>query len=178
MQAYKSLCEKKIKQAFPNQSFPLTDDALTEHQTKQQSNETASNLNMQINEMNQLLIKKDQEILQNIRNYDELNKKYNKIVKTPFKNRTSNKNSRQVSPNQSSQFDQNTEIIPTTYNSSHNSLVLNMNELNLEKERILDSLRKETLLNEEQKNYIEILKQTIENTINKLGIGPLLNQQW
>ena len=46
-----------------------------------------------------------------------------------------------------------------------------------EKEQILNSLRKETISNEEQRNYIEILRQTLESTIFKAGIGPLLSSQ-
>ena len=93
-------------------------------------------------------------------------------------NNNSNKNSRKVSPNQTYQFDQlNNEITPINLNSAYTNLQNKSKEMNQEKERILDSLRKETLINEEQRNYIEILKQTIESTINKLGIGPLIQQQ-
>ena len=66
---------------------------------------------------------------------------------------------------------------PIHVNTAYITLQKNFKDLNFEKETILESLRKETLVNEEQKNYIEILKQTIESTINKLGIGPLLQQQ-
>lgn len=46
-----------------------------------------------------------------------------------------------------------------------------------EKEVILETLRTETLMNEEQRNYIEILKQTLESKISSLGIRNFLNQQ-
>jgi len=46
-----------------------------------------------------------------------------------------------------------------------------------EREQILQSLRMETITNEEQKNYIDILRQTLENSILKNGINDLLNSQ-
>ncbi len=60
---------------------------------------------------------------------------------------------------------------------TYQSLIQNYNTLQLEKENILESLRIETLQNEEKKNYIEILKQTIENKINKMGLNSALNTQ-
>ncbi len=50
-------------------------------------------------------------------------------------------------------------------------------DLVMEKEQILQSLRMETVTNEEQKNYIEMLKQTLENSILKNGIQDVLNAQ-
>jgi hypothetical protein len=43
-----------------------------------------------------------------------------------------------------------------------------------EKELILETLRTETINNEEQRNYIEILRQTIESSILKNGLTPFL----
>ena len=56
-------------------------------------------------------------------------------------------------------------------------MFISFKELIKEKEHILESLRKETINNEEKKNYIEILKQSLESTILKVGLGPLLNSQ-
>jgi golgin subfamily B member 1 len=42
-------------------------------------------------------------------------------------------------------------------------------EILIEKEEMLDILRRETLLNEEQRNYIEVLRQTIESDLIKSG---------
>ena len=42
------------------------------------------------------------------------------------------------------------------------------NNLIKEKEEIINNLRAETLINEEQRNYIEILKKTIESRTGKL----------
>ena len=46
-----------------------------------------------------------------------------------------------------------------------------------EKEGLLESLRQETLNNEEQKNYIEILKQTIESSIVRHGLEQFFKSQ-
>lgn len=177
LQAYKSLCETKIKQFIPNQNFPLTEECLKENERpiKQQDNNEIISLKKQINEMKIILGQKDQEIMEKMRKIDTLTILNNQKGKI---NNNSNKNSRKVSPNQTYQFDQlNNEITPINLNSAYTNLQNKSKEMNQEKERILDSLRKETLINEEQRNYIEILKQTIESTINKLGIGPLIQQQ-
>lgn len=46
-----------------------------------------------------------------------------------------------------------------------------------EKEKVLKALREETIQNEEQRNYIEILRQTIESQILKQGLSAVLNLQ-
>ena len=60
---------------------------------------------------------------------------------------------------------------------TYKKIFVSHNKLIEEREQILESLRKETLNNEEQRNYIEILKQTIEAKINKLGLSSSLNSQ-
>jgi len=52
-----------------------------------------------------------------------------------------------------------------------------VNSLLNEKEQILESLRLETVTNEEQRNYIEILKQALENKINNTGMKSYIQQQ-
>ena len=65
LQAYKSLCETKIKQFIPNQNFPLTEECLKENERpiKQQDNNEIISLKKQINEMKIILGQKDQEIM-------------------------------------------------------------------------------------------------------------------
>jgi chromosome segregation ATPase len=46
--------------------------------------------------------------------------------------------------------------------------------LQREKANLKDSLKAEMLANEEQRNYIEILKEALESKIDKLGISDLL----
>ena len=52
-------------------------------------------------------------------------------------------------------------------------LLENFKFLQNEKEQILHSLRSETLTNEEQRNYIEILRQTLESQLIKNGLSSL-----
>ncbi len=58
---------------------------------------------------------------------------------------------------------------------------LNLQEFSLklkeEKEAILKSLNQEVLLNEEQRNYIEMLKSLLENSIINKGLVEMLQQQ-
>lgn len=58
-------------------------------------------------------------------------------------------------------------------------LILQNNFLNLqqEKESILNTLREETIANEEQRSYIEMLKKSIENNINNEKLFNMLNYQ-
>lgn len=46
-----------------------------------------------------------------------------------------------------------------------------------EKESILEILREETIANEEQRNYIDMLRKTIENNINNDRLYSMLNNQ-
>lgn len=63
------------------------------------------------------------------------------------------------------------------FRDQYTKLYVSFKDLLKEKEQILESLRTETISNEEQRNYIEILRQTLESTIFKTGIGPLLSAQ-
>ena len=46
-----------------------------------------------------------------------------------------------------------------------------------EKSQLEISLRDETLANEEQRNYIEILRNTIDQKMEMVGLGDLLNHK-
>ena len=50
-----------------------------------------------------------------------------------------------------------------------------INKINQEKEEILSQLKKEIILNDEQRNYIEILKQALESSIAKHGLTQQVN---
>jgi chromosome segregation ATPase len=60
---------------------------------------------------------------------------------------------------------------------SYNKIWNQFKEISKEKEQLMDSLKKETIRNEEQRNYIEILRQTIDSSLNKLGLNQLINNQ-
>ncbi len=46
-----------------------------------------------------------------------------------------------------------------------------------EKHQLESALRKETLANEEQRNYIEILKNAVDQKMDGLGLGDLLSHK-
>ena len=50
-----------------------------------------------------------------------------------------------------------------------------INKLKQEKEEILSQLKQEIILNDEQRNYIEILKQALESNIAKHGLTEKIN---
>ncbi len=56
---------------------------------------------------------------------------------------------------------------------AYSKLLENFHALQDEREAIIQSLREETLLNEEQRNYIEILRQTLESQLIKNGLSTL-----
>lgn len=59
----------------------------------------------------------------------------------------------------------------------YNRLLTKYKESGTEKEEILFSFRQEVINNEELKRYIGILRQTIESSILKAGLGPLLGEE-
>ena len=50
-------------------------------------------------------------------------------------------------------------------------------KLQREKESILNTLREETIANEQQRNYIEILKQNIDNNLMNKKLFHMINTQ-
>ena len=72
---------------------------------------------------------------------------------------------------------------PKSENVQENMFTIENEEFNLiynqllnEKEEILENLRQEVLINQEQRNYIEILKQTIEQDLIKTGLMKNLDE--
>ena len=72
---------------------------------------------------------------------------------------------------------------PSSENIQENMFTIENEEFNLiynqllnEKEEILENLRQEILINQEQRNYIEILKQTIEQDLIKTGLMKNLDE--
>ena len=56
-------------------------------------------------------------------------------------------------------------------------LLTSYRSLLIEKNKAIESLRYETLVNEEQKNFIEILKHTIETKLDILGLKKFIKSQ-
>lgn len=82
-----------------------------------------------------------------------------------------------MSPNQKLPLCQN-DLKNIPQNQQHHYPSIETSEelmkLQSEKESLISTLQKETVLNEQQRNYIEILKQTIESSILKNGLGNKL----
>jgi hypothetical protein len=60
---------------------------------------------------------------------------------------------------------------------AYSKLLVSHREIIIEKENLLKLLREETIENEEQRNYIEILKQTLESTLMKNGLYNYVQNQ-
>jgi succinate dehydrogenase flavin-adding protein (antitoxin of CptAB toxin-antitoxin module) len=131
-------------------------------------------LTKQVGDLKSLLQLKDQEIMQQMRKYDSLAEKFNKSVADSIpKNKVAymkeNRNNISFPP---------VEKIPNEkLREAYGRLYQSVKEIVDEKDQILDNLKRETIDNEEQRNYIEILKQTIDATISKLNIANSLQNQ-
>jgi hypothetical protein len=60
---------------------------------------------------------------------------------------------------------------------AYTKLAFSHKDLLNEKESLFKTLREETIINEEQRNYIEILKQTIESSLLKNGLYNYIQNQ-
>jgi hypothetical protein len=70
--------------------------------------------------------------------------------------------------------------VPTNYDKLKDlyiKLLINHNEILQEKDELVEALKNETVACEEQKNYIELLKQTLENKIGKISSGIVNHNQ-
>ena len=70
----------------------------------------------------------------------------------------------------SSNFPSSERIPNEKLREAYTKLAVSHKDLLNEKESLLKTLRDETIINEEQRNYIEILKQTIESSLLKNGL--------
>lgn len=59
---------------------------------------------------------------------------------------------------------------------AYTKIYYSFKEIREDREDIMNTLREETLKNEEQRNYIEILKQTLESNLVKSGLQPFLDK--
>lgn len=156
--------------------FPVTETHIIQHKEIENKNNDLemSYITKQINDFKSLLQLKDQDIMQQMRKYDALEAKYNKIVAESIpKNKVTF-----IKENKNTFNFPSVEKIPNEkLKEAYSKLHQNMKELIVEKDEILEYFKRETIENEEQKNYIEILKQTIDTTITKLNIGNSLQSQ-
>lgn len=145
----------------------------------------------------QLIIKKYEQEIFNLNNkINLLNQELkiqNSLTHNPIKNLTNNINSINFQTNnppsftnRSINFNNNSNNISQPLSvdkikneklrEAYNNIYILYNNYIAEKNELLESLKIETLNNEEQKNYIEILRQTIESFINKNSFANVLNQ--
>ena len=140
-QEYISLCEKRILQFNPKENIPLTKYSL-----------------------NNPPVIQNQEIFQK---YEELQRKYNSLYESTVKqqsNRSPRKNSNQIRPK--SIEGESYDDLVTLYN----KLQSENEKLIEERETMMETIRKEMVNNDEQRNYIEILKQALESSLLKTGL--------
>lgn len=174
LNTYKALLEKRILQLVPGHPLPVKEEhfklnpiqitGTTDHSSKQI-----------IIEMKNLIESKDLEIFSL--------KNENQILQQQLLNNNNNDGTKQKLIKKNAKI-QSTEFPSVENIGSSNDLIKNYNkikkeyqELLIEKENSIKLLREESIINEEQKNYIEILRQTIESNIFKNGLQTMLNLQ-
>ena len=155
---YSELCEKLIKQLNPNQKFPITIEDLTK-------NNCLSSMEIRYQMKETQLMKMENEI-KNLRNkcaiLEEQNKQMVESREKIFKTLKEQKNSLIFPP---------PERIPVEkLFEGYSKLYEAFNKISNDKEVAIVSLQNEILINDQQRNYIEILKQTLESNLVKNGI--------
>jgi chromosome segregation ATPase len=151
LEIYKQLCEQRIRQLVPNHPLPVTENDLK----SVPSDSKGKNL---VQFYTAIIQTKDEEIhiLQRRLEGLELSTERNYLSKVE-------------------DFPDNIDKLSADkIRDIYNRLYSYSQELQQEKEMILDSLRAETLTNDEQRNYIEMLRQTIESAIIKHGMSAFL----
>ena len=96
--------------------------------------------------------------------YQQLYQRYSSLQKK-YKDLFNNSNQKNFLQNNN--FDSNDEQVE--YNEEY------LKKLKKEKEEILSQLKQEIINNDEQRNYIEILKQALESNISKHGLKDKIN---
>ena len=155
---YSELCEKRIKQLSPNQKFPRTIEDLSK-------NNCLSSMEIRFQLKENQLMKMENEI-KDLKNkcliLEEKNKQMvesrEKILKTLKEQKTL-----LIFPPP--------ERIPCEkLYEGYSKLYEAFNKVSNDKEVAVVSLQNEILINDQQRNYIEILKQTLESNLLKNGI--------
>ena len=157
-QKYSELCEKLIKQLNPNQKFPITIEDLTK-------NNCLSSMEIRYQMKETQLMKMENDI-NNLRNkcsiLEEQNKQMSESRDKILKTLKEQKNLLIFPP---------PERIPVEkLYEGYSKLYEAFNKISNDKEVAIVSLQNEILINDQQRNYIEILKQTLESNLVKNGI--------
>jgi len=178
LQNYKTICESRIKQLSPSHPIPVLETHL---RLNNNNNFSDFNNNKQPeSQVQQLLKQKNEELVYALeikeREVNTLNKKIDLLTNKLNCRITQNFPIETTKPI-FADYPTVDRIPNERLKESYTNLLFSYRELINEKEIILDSLRQETLNNEEQRNMIEILKQTIESSLFKSYLGPLIQNQ-
>ena len=155
---YSELCEKRIKQLNPNQAFPITKEDLSK-------NNCLSSMEIRFQLKENQLMKMENEI-KDLKNkcliLEEKNKQMVESREKILKTLKEQKNLLIFPP---------PERIPCEkLYEGYSKLYEAFNKVSNDKEVAVVSLQNEILINDHQRNYIEILKQTLESNLLKNGI--------
>ena len=143
LQEYINLLENRIRQYNPNENFPITKNKLSNVQSFSDISEK----------------------------YEQLQKKYNSLYETYALNNKSLNNYQSGNFNiEEEEFPDVNDIDPEQIFSYYSQIKNQNKQLIKEKNKLLSQLKKEIVTNDEQRNYIEILKQTIESSLIKTGL--------
>ena len=143
LQEYINLLENRIRQYNPNENFPITKNKLSNVQSFSDISEK----------------------------YEQLQKKYNSLYETYALNNKSLNNYQSGNFNiEEEEFPDVNDIDPEQIFSYYSQIKNQNKQLIQEKNKLLSQLKKEIVTNDEQRNYIEILKQTIESSLIKTGL--------
>jgi chromosome segregation ATPase len=167
LESYKLICERRIRQLVPTHQFPVKEEDILSNLNKN------NNLNFDENAYLTLLENKEDEIsalkseVEKLKNLSFNNNNIN----NPFNNTFSNNSNNNVNNFNIPQL----ENIPNEkIRENYAKLFQQFKEMQKDREQLLESLRIETLNNEEQRNYIEILKKTIDSSVIKHGLNPII----
>ena len=155
---YSELCEKRIKQLCPNQTFPITLEDLSKNNCL-----SSMEIRFQLKE-NQLMKMENQ--IEDLKNKCNILEEKNKqMVESREKIINSLKKQKNLLI-----FPPPERIPCEKLYEGYSKLYEAFNKISNDKEVAVVSLENEILINDQQRNYIEILKQTLESNLIKNGI--------
>ena len=153
-QEYISLCEKRLLQYNPQEQLPITKDILSTSKAHMNNN--------------------DKYLKQK---YNDLQKKYNALYESVSSSNKTRYSLYHNGSNNSNKSCDNINVLesPEMAIQQYTQLYNKCNALEKEKQNLLSQLNNEIITNDQQRNYIEILKQAIESSLSKSGLKPKLD---
>ncbi len=190
LEKYKCLCENRILQLDPSHTMPVIEEHLKNHiyqsKNNKQYNSNNNYDNFHTNEIyqneiyslnqNLIILKEELKTLENKNLFLENKIKNNSISEMQMKNQKNNSSLNLIHSKTGFPFPLEKIHDEKSLRENYHNLFILYNDNIIEKNHILDTLKIETINNEEQKNYMEILKQTIDSFIMKNSFTRILNQ--